>query len=68
MPKLDSERELLATDKSLRGGYVDHRDPDVHRAAVRDRGSAALKEPRKVPALDLGGTVRALIDRVGGSK
>ena len=63
MPKLDSERELLATGKSLSRGVVDHRDPDVHRSAVMDRGSQALKAPRKVPHPSLAGTVRVIGDK-----
>jgi hypothetical protein len=63
---LDSERKLLATDKSLRGGGVDHRDPDAHLNAIRDRGSAALKEVRKTAGPDRSGSVKVLIDKVGG--
>ena len=60
MPKLDSERELHATDKSLSRGVVDHRDDIAHRAVIRDRGSAALKEPRRVPHPSLAGTVKVI--------
>ena len=69
MPKLDSERELLATDRRQQNNSgVDHRDPDAHSAAVRDRGSAALKEVRRSAGPDRSGTVRVLIDRVGGNR
>ena len=64
MPKLDSERELLATGKSLSRGVVDHRDPDAHSAAVRDRGSSALKEVRRTAGPDRSGTVRVLLDKL----
>jgi hypothetical protein len=64
MPKLDSERQLLATDRGLKtSGGVDHRDPDAHRAAIMDRGSQALKAPRKVPHPSLAGTVRVIGDK-----
>jgi hypothetical protein len=62
---LDSERQLLATDKSLSRGVVDHRDPEIHRKNIMDRASEALKQPRKVPHPSLAGTVRVLLDKVG---
>jgi hypothetical protein len=66
MPRLESERELLATDRRLRNdGGVDHGDPDAHFRAVRDAGSAALKEVRRTVNQNLGGVVRTLIDKVG---
>jgi hypothetical protein len=68
MPKLDSERELLATDRRLQNNPVDHRDPDAHSAAVRDKGSAALKEVRRTAGPDRSGSVRVLIDKVGGNR
>jgi hypothetical protein len=43
----------------------DDRNFDVHRARVRDRGSAALKEPRRTVAPDLsGGPRRPLLDKL----
>jgi hypothetical protein len=64
---LDSERELLATDRRLQNnGGVDHRDPDAHSAAVRDRGSAPLKEIRRTVNQNMAGTVRTLIDKTAG--
>ena len=65
MPKLDSERELLATDKSLSRGVVDHRDHEAHLAAVAHKGSAQLKEVRHTVNQNLGGMVRVLLDKVG---
>jgi hypothetical protein len=61
---LASERELLATDKSLRSGGVDHRDNEQHLAAVRDKGSAALHEAHRVPYPSLVSAPRAILDRV----
>jgi hypothetical protein len=60
---LSSEKQLLATNKSLGRGDVDHRDPEQHRKAVMDRGSASLKEPRRVPCQNLGGVVRVIGDK-----
>jgi hypothetical protein len=68
MPKLDSERELLATDKAFQRGGVDHRDHEAHLAAVRDRGSASAHEPRRVPYASAVGGLRTLVDKVGGNK
>jgi hypothetical protein len=62
--RLESERSLLATDRGLKPG-VDHRDHEAHLAAVRDKGSASLHEPRRVPHPSLAGTVRVLLDKVG---
>jgi hypothetical protein len=42
----------------------DDRNFDVHRARVRDRGSAALKEPRRSVAPDLCGPRRAILDKL----
>jgi hypothetical protein len=69
MPKLESERELLATDRRLQNNPgVDHRDPEQHSRAVSDKGSAALHEPRRVPYPSMAGTVRVLLDKVGGRR
>jgi hypothetical protein len=65
MAELESVRELNRVNRSLSNGGVDHRDHQAHLAAVRDRGSASLHEPRKVPHPSLAGTVRTLIDKVG---
>jgi hypothetical protein len=66
---LESERRLLATDRRQQNnGGIDHRDPDAHSAAVRDKGSAALKEVRRTAGPDRSGTVRVLIDKVGGNR
>jgi len=66
---LESERRLMATDRRQQNNPgVDHRDPDAHSAAVRDKGSAALKEVRRSAGPDRSGSVRVLIDRVGGSR
>jgi hypothetical protein len=62
---LDSEREALRVNRSLSDSGVDHRDPDAHSAAVRDKGSAALKEVRRTAGPDRSGTVRVLLDKVG---
>jgi hypothetical protein len=59
------QREALRVNRSLNDGGVDHRDHEAHLAAVRDRGSASLHEPRKVPHPSLAGTVRVLLDKVG---
>jgi hypothetical protein len=70
MPELlDSERRLLATDRRQQSNPgIDHRDPEQHSAAVRDKGSAALKEVRRSAGPDRSGSVRVLIDKVGGSR
>jgi hypothetical protein len=70
MPELlDSERRALATDRAYRNNSgVDHRDPEQHSAAVRDKGSAALKEVRRSAGPDRSGSVRVLIDKLGGSR
>lgn len=68
MAELESVRELNRVNHSLGAGGVDHRDPDAHSAAVRDKGSAALKEVRRSAGPDRSGSVRVLIDRVGGSR
>jgi hypothetical protein len=66
---LESERRLLATDRAQRNNPgVDHRDPEQHSAAVRDKGSASLKEIRRTVNQNMAGTVRTLIDKVGGSR
>ena len=62
--RLESERRLMATDRAQRSDSgVDHRDPDAHRAAIMDRGSQALKAPRKVQHPSLAGTVRVIGDK-----
>jgi hypothetical protein len=67
--RLESERRLLATDREMRNsGGMNHRDHAAHLRAVADRGSSSLHEPRRVPHPSLAGTVRTLIDKVGGSK
>jgi hypothetical protein len=64
---LESERRLLATDRRQQNNPgVDHRDDAQHRDAIRDKGSAALHEPRRVPYPNLCGPPRSLIDKVGG--
>jgi hypothetical protein len=62
------QKEALRVNRSLGDGGVDHRDPEAHLAAVRDRGSASLHEPRRVPYPSAVGGLRTLIDKVGGSK
>ena len=62
---LESERRLMATDRRQQNNPgVDHRDPDAHSAAVRDRGSSALKEVRRTAGPDRSGTVRVLLDKL----
>jgi hypothetical protein len=61
------QREASRMSKSL-ADDPDDRNWDVHRARVMDRGSAAIKEPRRSVAPDLCGPRRALLDKVGGSK
>jgi hypothetical protein len=66
---LESERRLLATDRRQQNNPgVDHRDPDAHSAAVRDKGSAALKEVRRTVNQNMAGTVKTLINKVGESR
>jgi hypothetical protein len=65
MPKLDSERELLATDRRLRNDSgVDHRDHAAHLRAVADKNSASAHEPRRVPYPSAVGGLRTLVDKV----
>jgi hypothetical protein len=64
MAELESVRELNRVNHSLGAGGVDHRDPDAHSAAVRDRGSSALKEVRRTAGPDRSGTVRVLLDKL----
>jgi hypothetical protein len=49
--------------KNGRSAGVDHRDPDAHRAAVSDKGSAQLKAPRKVPYPSFVGPLRTIGDK-----
>jgi hypothetical protein len=59
---IESEHRLLATDRGLKPG-VDHRDHEAHLAAVRDKGSAHLKEIRRTAGPDRSGTVRVIGDK-----
>jgi len=63
---LESERRLMATDRRQQNNPgIDHRDDAQHRDAVRDKGSAALKEVRRTVNQNMAGTVRVLLDKVG---
>jgi hypothetical protein len=66
---LESERRLLATDRAQRNNPgIDHRDDAQHRDALRDRGSAQLKEVRRTVNQNMAGTVKTLINKVGESR
>jgi hypothetical protein len=59
---LDSERQLLATDRGLKPG-VDHRDHEAHLAAVAHKGSQSIKQVRRTAGPDRSGTVRVIGDK-----
>jgi hypothetical protein len=63
--RLESERVLMETDRRSMKPGIDHRDNEAHLAAVRDRASAALHEPRRVAYPPLVAPPRAILDKVG---
>jgi hypothetical protein len=65
MPEAFGQKQATQMNRSIADDPLDRDWPTHIKRVAQD---SALKAPRKVPTLDLGGTTRVLVDRVGGRR